>query len=103
MRDDRHGVRRRRIEHGERIADIGIPAVERCVVRIAVATMVPGDDAPASGGEQRCEDIERAREVRATMDEKERRGLFVAPLANGQADAEGADPTMPVRPDGTGK
>jgi len=48
-----------------------------------MAPMVPGDDAPAGGGQERRENIECAGEIRATVDEKEWRSLFVAPFANG--------------------
>ena len=66
------------------------------MVGIAVAAMVPGDDAPAGFGEERCENIEGASEIGAAVDEEKRRGIERAPLANGDTDAEGTDPAMAV-------
>ena len=68
------------IEHGHGVAQVGLDAVQGRPLGMAVAAVVPADDAPAAGGEQRGEHVERLREVEATVSEHHGRRRLVTPL-----------------------
>ena len=75
------------VEHGERVAHVGVPRVQLGVVAVAVAPMVPADDPPSAGGELGCEHVEGAGEVHAAVDEQQRRRVLVAPFVDRDPDA----------------
>ena len=61
-----------------------------------MAALVPGDDPPAGVGQQRGEHVERAGEVEAAVEERQRGRVGAAPLVDGNADAVGVDVAHPV-------
>ena len=75
------------IEHRQGVAQVGVPRVQLGVVAVAVAALVPGDDAPPAGGQPRGEHVVRAGEVEAAVHEQQRRGVLVAPLVHRDTDA----------------
>ena len=91
------------VEHGDGVAQVGVPRVQRGTVAVAVAALVPADDPPAAGGEQRGEHVVGAGEVEAAVDGEQRRRIGIAPLVGGEADAAGVDAPLAVRRLGTGE
>ncbi len=93
-----HGHRRpgRAVEHRECVAHVGIPRVERGVVGIAVASLIPRDDSPARVREQWSEEVERRREVHAAVAQHDRRRVEVAPFVCRDPDAVRVDPAPAV-------
>ena len=85
-----------------RVAEVGLPVVERGVLGVAVAAVVPRHDAPAGVGEQRREHVEGAGEVEAAVGEQERRRRLVAPLVHGDGQPVAVDGALPVGPPGAG-
>ena len=64
--------RRVGVEHRQRVAHVGVPAVQHGVLGVAVAPLVPAHDPPAAVGQQRGEHVERAGEVETPVGEQDR-------------------------------
>ena len=86
--DQDQGIGPNRVEHGEHVAHVGVPAVELGVLGVAVAALVPRHHAKAGVREQRREHVEGAGEVEAAVGEQDRGRVGVAPLG----DRRGAGP-----------
>ncbi len=87
MPDDGNRLAADGVEYVERVAHVGVPGVEGGMLGIAVAALIPRDDAEAAGGEQWREDVVGAREIEAAVREQQRRCLLVAPLVDRDAEA----------------
>ena len=85
----------------QRVAEVGVPRVEVCVVAVAVTTMVPADDPPAGVGEHGGERVERPGEVESAVREQQRWGVGIAPLVDGDPHA-GRRRSDPSPTSGTG-
>ena len=101
--DQWRGLVRRGVEHGEQIADVGVPRVQRGPVAVAVAALVPRHDSPPGLHDERRQQVPRGGEVEPAMDAQHRRCGGFAPLVHGQAEAVGIDPAGAVRAPGTGE
>ena len=66
-------VGRHRVEHRHRVPQVGLPVVERGVLGVAVAAVVPRHDAEPGVGQDRREHVEGAGEVHAAVGEEDRR------------------------------
>ena len=89
--DHRRRVLGDRVHHGDRVADVGVPAVERGMVAVAVTALIPGDHPPSGGGQLGCEDLERAAEIEPSVHEEQRRRGLIAPFVDRQAQATDVD------------
>ena len=95
--DQRNRLARHGVEHRQRVAHVGVPGVERGVLRIAVAALIPRYDAEAAGREQRREDVVGAREIEAAVGEQQRRRPLVAPFVHRDAKPARVDEAAPRR------
>ena len=75
-----------RIDHRQRVAHVGLPAVEQRPVGVAAAAGVPGHAPVAGLGEHRREHVERAREVEAAVRHHDGGRIGIAPLVDGETD-----------------
>jgi hypothetical protein len=101
--DDGCGLVGRRVEDRERVAGVGLPRIQRGVLAVAVAAVVPGDHAPARVGEQGREDVVGAREIEAAVGEEERPPALVAPFVDVDPHAPRVDVALAVRGPGSRK
>ncbi len=102
--DHRDGARTRDVvEHGDGIAEVGVPRVELAVLAVAVTAMIPAHDPPPEGRQLGGEHVERAGEVEATVHQHQRRRAAVAPFVDGDADAVGVDVVAAIGGDRAGK
>jgi hypothetical protein len=66
--DDRGGVLGDGVHHGHGVANIGVPAVQRGVITVAVAALIPGHDPPSGGRQLGREDLIGPAEIEPAVD-----------------------------------
>ncbi len=91
------GLARRGVEHREQVPHVGVPGVERRVLGIAVAALIPRHDAVAPRGEERGEHVEGAREVEAAVGAHNHGRALVPPLGDGELHPIRFDAAPPCR------
>ena len=95
--DDRQRLSRADVvEHRQRVAEVGVPRVQRGVVAVAVAALVPAHDPPPGGRQQGGEDVVRPGEVEAAVHAQQRRGVGVTPLVGREPEPVGVDAVLAI-------
>ena len=91
------------VEHGDGIAEVGVPRVQLGVLAVAMPAVIPAHDPPPEGRELGGEHVERAGEVEATVHQHQRGRARVAPFVDGDANPVGVDVVAAIGCDRAGE